>query len=140
METVIEHLALSLLSTIPEPPKFAAFKQLTFDQMKEESTVADNYADDVRRLLNDTQWGMDVRSIIAGAPGAGEEALREIPHSERPPDIDPLDLRRYMIAKTLCQRLWIFVRVQRIEGRDKYRNYLSFLKQRSQDRRTANSN
>lgn len=140
MQTVLEQLALSLLSCIQEHPRFSqTLLELNPELAEAERKSAEDYCSEVNRILGSTQWGIYIRSIIGNSEGLGEHKLRSIPNDERPQNIDPLDLRRYMIAKVKCENLWAFVQSQRHEAADRYLSHLNFLKQRQHEREYANN-
>ena len=118
MDVLSEHLALSILfNAIPNPPAFTDVFELTINSMKVEQKNADQYCDEIRRAMGDTQWGMDIISVIANAEAWGEQALRKIPEDQRP-SVDTLDLRMYMISKAKCEGLQAYIGSQRNEGAD----------------------
>jgi hypothetical protein len=141
MEIMMEHLALSILfNAMPSLPSFTPkIIDLNAASMAIERKEADRYCDEIRNILGNTQWGRDVRSIIASAEGHGEHALRNIPQNERP-DIDTLDLRLYVIAKTRSEMLTWFIQAQRKEAASKYINYLDFIRRKREDRRILDGN
>ena len=141
MEIMMEHLALStLFNAMPSLPSFTPeIIDLNATSMAVERKDADRYCDEIRNILGNTQWGMDVRSIIASAEGHGEHALRNIPQNQRP-DIDTLDLRLYVIAKTRSEMLTWFIQAQRKEAASKYINYLDFIRRRREDRKILDGN
>ena len=58
----------------------------------------------------------------------GEAELREIP-KERLPNINPLDLRLYMIGRKTCQQIDAFIQAHRQDAVSRYTEYLGRLRQ-----------
>ena len=136
MEIVLELLALSILfDAIPTIPLFTRdISDLTHEEMRLESENARAYQTEVKKALSSTQWGSTIRSIMTDAVVLGEEDLRKIPDEGRP-NIDPLDLRYYMIARRTCEEIDAFIQSERKESTSKYISYLDRLRQRLWDRK-----
>jgi hypothetical protein len=141
MEITLELLALSILfDAIPKAPAFTPeIANLNHAQMRIESDEARVYFSEVRRRLSSTQWRSDINSIISDAAILGEQELRQIPAEARP-NIDPLDLRYYMIARKTCDQINSFVEYERKEAATKYISHLDRLRQRILDRKQIDQN
>jgi hypothetical protein len=137
-EILLESLALStLFNALPAMPAFTGdIGTLTHVTMKEQMAAARAYQQEVKRVLSETQWGREVPVIMQDAQMLGEEELRQIGEDDRP-DIDPLDLRYYMIARKTCQEIEDFIRSERREAATKYIGHLTRLRQRYLERREA---
>jgi hypothetical protein len=58
-----------------------------------------------------------VEETLRNAEMEAEHDLRKIPSNERPADLDPLDLNKYVVAETQCMRLVALLISQREEKR-----------------------
>jgi hypothetical protein len=90
--------------------------------------------DYVRRLVNKldpgTFRGSAFRSLMYSAENEAERHIELTPAHERPPGIDPLQLRRYAIAHRQCWQAVAFLRGQKAEVEEKLRHQRSGLIER----------
>ncbi|MBR0868388.1 hypothetical protein ACVIWV_009949 [Bradyrhizobium diazoefficiens] len=141
MEILMETLGLSILfDALPEPPSFEPdIADLNHRLMQEETAKAFEYQTETKRILSSTQWRADIASIISDSVLLGEDELRRIPEEGRP-NIDPLDLRHYMIVRKTSEQIAAFVQSERKEAASRYVGYLERIRQRYWDRRQIDRN
>jgi hypothetical protein len=136
-EIIMEVLAHSLLfNAIPAEPELIPVSDLTPENIERQRTIASDYFEAVRQALSGTQWDYNLRGILQHGSDAADHFVRVIPRDERPAGIDPLDLRQYAIFRIRCEGAGAFVRGARAEARQKYRHWLSLIKQLSEARKS----
>lgn len=128
VDGLIQQLWHSLLfDSAPKLLAICALRGLTPEAMKTDSAKADDYWREVRNLLSDTRWGYEIGLTSQNAESTAELTIRDIPMTERPADIDPMDLRRFAILKYRAENANSFIQRVKAEAQSTYRACLTRL-------------
>jgi hypothetical protein len=127
LDTVINSLEDSLLFNAVRPtPDFPVhISDLTPITMGSQKHDAEAWVDATRLALTQTVWRQNIQEVLSMADGKAEAYIRSLSQSERPKDIDPLDLRLYGIARQRCENLEAFIQEKRREAIDRYKHGIS---------------
>jgi hypothetical protein len=129
LNSLVEQMSHSLLfDSVPQMPRLCSFSDLNVENLKVEEEKAKDYWRQIARALTGTQWAHDLDLINQSAESAAQNSIREIPISERPTEIDPLDLLRYAIFKVRCEHCAAFLDDQKSNAYGTYRACLSKLR------------
>lgn len=117
---------------ISKAPQKILDEPLVFNAERFET--AQGYIRKVLSSLSGSHRMADLNHHLVNGEWEAEQQIKETPPTDRPADIDQLDLRRWAIANRQCWRFYHYLRRQKDEVKERIRSQRSGLIERLTER------